>query len=82
MHLRGLLYCKHALPPGRSCDKGRGHHHYHGCGIQQDGASSSTAPKQSSRPWNRDVCSALNIMRRVYMEAHGELPACLGRGGQ
>ena len=78
--LRGLLYCKHSVEESTSCDSGTGHHHYHGCCIQHGGLSLSVAPtRRSSRPWNRDVCSALNIMHRAYAEAHGELPTCFER---
>jgi hypothetical protein len=61
--LRGLLlYCKHELSSGSSCDEAAGHHRYHGCCInQQGGTSLSAAQRRSSRPWNPDVCSALNI---------------------
>ena len=41
--------------------------------------STSSRPLHGSRPWNRDVCSAINIMHMAYYGTYGDLPACFVR---
>ena len=69
----------------------RGPHHYHGQGSSQAIARTSsngcTSPATTStttthttttrsRPWNRDVCAAINIMHRAYGAAYGCMHPC------
>ena len=45
-------------------------------------SNSSTAGKQQPsgwRPWNRDVCAAINILGIAFLAAKNELPKCFAR---
>ena len=89
--LHGLLYCKHRLSsllrstnPYHASTKALPR--YNGSISENNiGSSSRTSSFSSikhvmaSRPWNRDICSAINIMSVAYGQAFNCLPACLQR---
>ena len=78
--------------PSTPSTAAHGPHHYHG-NTQATASSSPSSlpssitttpttrpfPTTGSRPWNRDVCSAINIAHKAYGEAYGRMPECFTR---
>ena len=52
-------------------------------GAQHSSNVSNTARQsKGTRPWNRDVCAAINILNRTYLNAVGRLPECFNRAAR
>jgi hypothetical protein len=74
------LYC-HNPEHGVSPLVGYLHRHVHGavaeCNVVKVSIDEGKGVK--SRPWNRDVCSAINIFHRAFHECHGVVPLAFTR---
>jgi hypothetical protein len=81
--LHALLYCSQctdSLSSHSIC-----HHHTTGVPLDKVAAASDMMdtipipPERKSTPWNRDVCSAINIFHRAYYGSRGAIPLCFAR---
>jgi hypothetical protein len=75
--LHGLLYCKH-VSSQQQC-----HHLVQDSCIPVHKMTEEVVKNVCSRPWSRDICSALNIYR-VFMDTilKGSVPLAFGRLGE
>ena len=46
----------------------------------EDDDRAAAGGRQRSRPWNRDVSAAINILNATYLLAMGKRPTCFTRG--
>ena len=46
----------------------------------EDDDRAAAGGRQRSRPWNRDVSAAINILNDTYLLAMGKRPTCFTRG--